>query len=238
MAQRMNNSYLMIRQEHQTRMKNVMTEIRALKDSMTSSAEYNTNSQEMQQLRFQVAQYENVLPVYQSRIKDTEAEDLNKRLWKEKHEFTRSIENLKDRLNKAELLVFNMGTPEAIRRRGTSRRQADKEERTEQSSSSSSDDEQEQSSSFSSEDDHGGAGSQQRAEQNAEIFIDLSVSPTDPVETIEGAVAAPAVKLSFREVLDSSSKHASSDVTMDGSTGTEAPLAHQRLISLTPLIQF
>jgi hypothetical protein len=129
----MNNSYLSIRDEHQTRMKNVMTEIRALKDSMTSSAEHSTNSQEIQQLRYQAAQYESVFLIYQSRIKDTE--DLNKKLREEKHEFTMDIEYLKDRLNKAESLVFRLGTPEAFRRRETSKKQADQEERTDQDSS-------------------------------------------------------------------------------------------------------
>jgi hypothetical protein len=47
MARRMNKSFISIRDEHQTRMKNVMTDIRALKDSMVSSAEHSTNSPEM-----------------------------------------------------------------------------------------------------------------------------------------------------------------------------------------------
>jgi hypothetical protein len=151
MAQKMNNSYLMIHDEHQTKMKNVMTDIRALKDSITSSAEHNNNSREMQQLMFEVAQYENVLPIYRARIKDTEY--LNKKLCEEKQEFTRNIEQLKGRLNKAESLVFSLGTPEAFRRRKTSNEQADNEEGTEQDSSSS-DDDSEQSSSSSDDDDH------------------------------------------------------------------------------------
>ncbi len=118
----------------------------------------------MQQLRFQVAQYESVLP-----IKDTE--ELNNTLRDEKREFTRSIEQLKNRLNRAEALVSSMGTLENIKKRGTSRRQEHKEKVSDQSSSSDGGededsgededgDEQERSSaSSSSEDEHGGADS-------------------------------------------------------------------------------
>jgi hypothetical protein len=72
MARRMNRSFIEIREEHQTRMRNVITDIRVLKDSMVSSAEDSTNSNEMQQLRFQVERYEQIIPVYQAQIKDTQ----------------------------------------------------------------------------------------------------------------------------------------------------------------------
>jgi hypothetical protein len=49
---------------------------------MTSSAEHDVSTKEMQQLRYQVAQYESVLPVYQSRLRDTE--ELNRKLGEEK----------------------------------------------------------------------------------------------------------------------------------------------------------
>ncbi len=54
MTRRMNKSFVEIREEHNTRMKNVMADIRALNDSMVASAEHSTNSNEMQWLRFQV----------------------------------------------------------------------------------------------------------------------------------------------------------------------------------------
>jgi hypothetical protein len=61
-----------IKAGHTARMKAVMADIRTLKDSMTSSSELDQNSQEMKRLKFQVTQYESILPVYQSRLKDTE----------------------------------------------------------------------------------------------------------------------------------------------------------------------
>jgi hypothetical protein len=70
----------------------------------------------MKRLKFQVTQYESILPVYQSRLKDTK--ELNKRLDSEKEELTKNIERLRQKLDKAESLVFSMGTPEAIRQRG------------------------------------------------------------------------------------------------------------------------
>ncbi len=78
---------------HTSRMKAVMADIKTLKDSMASSSELDQNSQEVQRLRFQVAQYEGILPLYQSRLKDTE--DQNKRLDGERTELTKNIERLK-----------------------------------------------------------------------------------------------------------------------------------------------
>jgi hypothetical protein len=65
-----------IRMGQSARMKAVMADILALKDSITASSDRDQNSQEMQRLKFQVAQYEGILLVYQSRLKDTE--ELNK----------------------------------------------------------------------------------------------------------------------------------------------------------------
>jgi len=101
---------------HTARMQAVMSDIRTLKNSMASASELDQNSQEMKRLRFQVAQYENILPVYQSSLKD--AEDLNRKSDDEKTELGKNIERLKQKLDKAETLVFSMGTPEAIRQRG------------------------------------------------------------------------------------------------------------------------
>jgi hypothetical protein len=52
MTRRMNKSHTELRDEQHTRMKDVMADIRAFKDSMVASAEHSTNSAEMQRLRF------------------------------------------------------------------------------------------------------------------------------------------------------------------------------------------
>jgi hypothetical protein len=75
---------------HTARMQAVMSDIRTLKNSMVSASEFDQDSQEMKRLRFQVTQYESILPVYQSRFKDTE--DLNRRLDDEKAELNKNIE--------------------------------------------------------------------------------------------------------------------------------------------------
>jgi hypothetical protein len=56
------------------------------KDSIFSTAEQNLGINEVQQLRFQVEKYENVLRVYVSKLKDIEEQ--NKRLLGEKSEMT------------------------------------------------------------------------------------------------------------------------------------------------------
>jgi hypothetical protein len=61
-----------------------------------------------------VKQYEQMLPVYTARIKDA-AEDMNKRLNEEKLEQAKSMEIMRERLNRAENLIFRFGTPEAVR---------------------------------------------------------------------------------------------------------------------------
>ncbi len=93
---------------HTARMQAVMADIRALKDSVASKSELDQNSPEMKRLRFQVTQYESIIPVYQSRLQDTE--DLNRKLDCEKTKFTQNIQRLKQKLNRAESLVFSMGT--------------------------------------------------------------------------------------------------------------------------------
>jgi chromosome segregation ATPase len=121
---------------HKIKMKTVMADILALKDSITSfSDEHDKNNQEMQQVKFQVAQYEGILPVYQSRLKDTE--ELNKRLGNEKTELTKNIDHLKEKLDRTESLDFSMGTPEAIRQRRPTRHLSAGEANMEQASSSS-----------------------------------------------------------------------------------------------------
>jgi hypothetical protein len=120
MAQIMNINYLQIQDDHKARMRDVMADIKALKESIAVPADHGSNSREMQQMKFEVAQYESVIPIYLARIKDTEGS--NQKLHEEKLESARHIENMRDRLNKAERLVFSMGTPESIRKRGTSSR--------------------------------------------------------------------------------------------------------------------
>ncbi len=78
MSQRMNESFDVLRDEHNTRMKNVMADIRALSDSMLASAEHSTNSSEMQRLRHQVERYDQILPIRQAQVKDLE--QLNRKL--------------------------------------------------------------------------------------------------------------------------------------------------------------
>ncbi len=53
-------------------MTNVMTDIRALRDSLVCSTDHEGGSREMQKLQFDVHRYENVIPVYLARIKDAE----------------------------------------------------------------------------------------------------------------------------------------------------------------------
>jgi hypothetical protein len=100
---------------HKVRMERVLDEFKLFKDSVISSAEQNLGINEVQQLRFQVEQYENVLPVYASKLKDFEEQ--NKRLIEEKLGLSRDIEQMKERLSSAEAVVFSLGTPEAIRKR-------------------------------------------------------------------------------------------------------------------------
>jgi hypothetical protein len=126
MAQRINNSYLQIQHDHKARMRDVMADIKALKESIAEHADHGFISREMQQLKFEVAQYESVIPIYLAKIKD--AEESNQKLLDEKRESTRDIGHLRDRLNRAESLVFSMGTPESIRKRGTSNRQERRKE--------------------------------------------------------------------------------------------------------------
>ncbi len=108
MTQRMNKNFDEIREEHNTRMKNVMTDIRALNDSMVASAEHSTNSSEMQRLWVQVERYDQVIPVYQVQIKDVQ--DRNKKLWADLVGERGYMGQLKVRLDKAKALVISLGT--------------------------------------------------------------------------------------------------------------------------------
>jgi hypothetical protein len=189
-----------IRMGHSARMKAVMADILALKDSITASSEHDKNNQEMQQLKFQVAQYEGILPVYQSRLKDTE--ELNKKLGDERtEELTKNIERLKEKLDRAESLVLSMGIPEAIRQRGP----AVIGTSTEHSSSSSQDDSK--------------VGAPKGTEQNPVEHVDLRISPTDSAGVTMAASAAPVIKFSFKKVIESVHKQNKANKNMEGSAG-------------------
>jgi uncharacterized phage infection (PIP) family protein YhgE len=174
-------SQAQIRAGHSARMKAVvMADVLALKNSMTASSERDQNSHEMQRLKFQVAQYESILPVYQSRLKDTE--ELNKKLDDERTELAKNIERLKEKLDRAESLVFSMGTPEAIRQRGPVI------------------DTSAELSSSSSQGEHSKARAPKSTEQNPVEHVDLSVSPiTESTDVTMATSAAPVIKLSFKE---------------------------------------
>ena len=108
MTSRMNRTFEEMRDDQHTRMKNVMADIRALSDSMKSSAEHGMSSSEMQRLRFQNDRYEQVFPLCQVQIKDLKEQNQKLRtdLLAEKYR----NEQLKIRLDKAEALVITMGT--------------------------------------------------------------------------------------------------------------------------------
>ncbi len=54
MTRRMDESFIEFRDDHQARMMNVMSDIRSLNESITSSAEHGTDSNEMLRLKAQV----------------------------------------------------------------------------------------------------------------------------------------------------------------------------------------
>jgi hypothetical protein len=117
MTRRMNKSFTELREEHHTRMKNVMSDIRTLNDSMVASAEHSTNSSEMQRLRFQVERYDQIFPICQAQIKDMK--QLNKRLRADLLEERHRNEQMKIGLDKAEALAISLGTPKPSKRRRT-----------------------------------------------------------------------------------------------------------------------
>jgi hypothetical protein len=246
MAQRMNESHLLIQDEHRTRMTNVMTDIRALRDSLTCSADHDGGSQEMQRLQFDMHRYENVISVYLARIND--AEKANQRLLREQRESAASIEHLRDRLDRAERLVCSMGTPKSIKRKRAFREQDNNEKGSKRTSSSDNDaeesdgededdrvSEQSSSSSSPSEDGNDEVETRRSADQVMETSIDLSMSPTDPDETSKGTDAAPANRLSFKEALEISGRNLSQDVAIGTLSGTDSVPAHRKLITLSSL---
>jgi hypothetical protein len=164
---------------------------------VVSTSDLDQNSPEMKRLRFQVTQYESIIPVYQSRLQDTE--DLNRKLDCEKNELTQNIERLKQKLNRAESLVFSMGTPEAIRQREPAIPVA-----------GSSGELFPRMFPPSSRTDQNRIGAPNVTVQNMGEHVDLSVSPPEPKDTVMETStvpvvtsAAPVIKLTFKEVISS-----------------------------------
>jgi hypothetical protein len=185
---------------HTARMQAVMADIRALKDSVISTSDLDQNSPEMKRLRFQVTQYESIIPVYQSRLQDTE--DLNRKLDCEKTELTQNIERLKQKLNRAESLVFSMGTPEAIRQREPA-----------MPVKGSSGELFSRLFPPSSQNGQNKVGAADGTVQKPAEPVDLSVSPPEPKDTIMETStapvvtsAAPVIKLTFKEMISSVQK--------------------------------
>ncbi len=167
-------------------------------------------------MRFQVAQYEGIVPVYQSRLKDTEEQ--NKRLDEERAHLTKNIEQ---KLNKAEALVFSMGTPEAIRQRGpVIGSSAHLFPRL-----------------FppSSHDDQNNVGAHDVIGRNLVEPVDLSISPTEPEDAIMETRTAPVIKLTFKEIISSGQKQVKAEKNMEGSAGTSGQPTPSRVISLSTL---
>ncbi len=115
MSQRMNESFDVLRDEHNTRMKNVMADIRALSDSMVVSAEHGTISSEMQRLRHQVERYDQIFSIRQAQVK--ELEQMNRKLRADLLEEKYRNERMKTRLDKAESLAISLGTPNLGKKR-------------------------------------------------------------------------------------------------------------------------
>ncbi len=108
MSQRMNESFDVLRDEHNTRMKNVMANIRALSDSMAVSAEHGAISSEMQRLRHQVERYDQIFPIRQAQVK--ELEQMNRKLRADLLEGKYRNERMKARLDKAESDIFHFAS--------------------------------------------------------------------------------------------------------------------------------
>jgi hypothetical protein len=103
------------RDAHHVRMKAVLKEVNELKEAMAAATKEKDSVEDVQVLRHQVEQYEQMLPIYTARFQDA-AEAMNKRLKDEKQEQAKSIENLRERLTEAQNFVFKFGNSEVLRR--------------------------------------------------------------------------------------------------------------------------
>ncbi len=153
--------------------------------------------------------------MYQSRLKDTE--ELNKKLGDERTALAKNIERLNDKLDRAEYLVFSMGTPEAIRQRGPVMGTS-----AELFSSSS-------------QDGYDKVGAPRGTEQNPVEHVDLSVSPTESTDVTMATSAAPVIKLSFKEIIASVHKQNNGIKNIEVSAGTSEQPTPPRLITLSTL---
>jgi hypothetical protein len=139
----------------------------------------------------------------------------------ERAELSKNIERLKDKLDKAESLVFSMGTPEAIRQRGPVMGTSAKLFPRLFSSSS--------------QDDHNKVGAPEGAAQNLVEPVDLSVSPTEPGDTGMETSTAPVIKLSFKEIISSVQKQNKATKNIEGLAGASEQPTPPRLITLSTI---
>ena len=245
MSQRINESFDVLRDEHNTRMKNVMADIRALSDSITVSAEHGAVSDEMQRLRHQVERYDQIFPIRQAQVK--ELEQMNKKLRADLLEEKYRNERMRARLDKAESLAISLGTPDLGKKRRAAGSLERDDERSEGATSSDDgeeesdgDEEEDGSSERSSSSSHSGeeGGEQEQQQQPDQVMepaIDLSVSPTDPVEDGKETSAAPANRLSFKQALEISKKNRSQSAAVSTKAKTDPVPSHRKMITLSSL---
>jgi hypothetical protein len=139
----------------------------------------------------------------------------------ERAELSKNIERLKEKLDKAESLVFSMGTPEAIRQKGPV--MGTSAELFPRLFSSSS------------QDDHNKVGAPDGVEQNPDEPVDLSVSPTEPGDTVMETSTARVVKLSFKEITASVHKQNKAFKNSEGIAGATEQPPPPKLIILSNL---
>ena len=242
MARRMDESFIEFRGDHQARMMNVMSDIRSLNASITSSAEHGTDSDEMLRLKVQVERYDQIFPICQAQVKDLE--QLNKKLRSDLLGERHRNELMKIRLDRAEALAIRLGTPKTNKRSRTDEREHESDESDHGSSSSSGgededdgedEDEQEQSEHFSSssEDEQGGAKEQPGTDEVMEISDDSNAPDADPGKNDEDKKTAPVSRTSYREALKTPKEQHARDGTTTTSSGTGAAPATTKLITLS-----
>jgi hypothetical protein len=172
---------------------------------------------------------------------------MNKKLRADLLEEKYRNERMKARLDKAESLAISLGTPDL----GKKRRAAGSLERDDEGSEgatssddgeeeSDGDEEEDSSSERSSSSSHSGeeGGEQEQQQQPDQVMepaIDLSVSPTDPVEDGKETSAAPANRLSFKQALEISKKNRSQSAAVSTKAKTDLVPSHRKMITLSSL---
>ncbi len=86
--------------------------------------------------------------------------------------------------------------------------------------------------SSSSQEDHNKVGAPEGAAQNSVEPVDLSVSPTEPGDTVMETSTTPVIKLSFKEIISSVQKQNKTTKNIGGSAGTSEQPTPPRLITL------